>query len=257
MFTIPPTSTHETPSPMETRKRKPIMNYKTTYSVLVLTMSFYLSFALYSQPSEKGFTPMFNGKNLSGWRGMKGFWKVENGAIVGETKVANQQTIFLYWKGGEPADFEIRYRIRVVGKEGNSGVQIRSEKRPNWDALGYQADFDASGYCVGTLYRYERKPLATFAQRGDSVLIDSVGNRSVSKFADPTKLLDAFNKGDWNDHRILAKGRKVTLWMNGVLMCTVEDNEKKYALPKGIIALQLHSGEPMRVEFKDLRIRID
>jgi len=238
---------------------KPIMTNRTTHRVLALALSFYLSYsiALHSQPSEKGFTPMFNGKNLSGWNGMKGFWKVENGAIVGETKVANQQTTFLYWEGGEPADFEMHFRTRVVGKEGNSGVQIRSEKRPNWETIGYQVDFDASGYCVGTLYRYEREPLATFAQRGESVLIDAVGKRSVSKFADPTKLLDAFNKGDWNDYKILAKGPKVTLWMNGVLMCAVEDYEKKYAFPKGTIALQLHSGEPMRVEFKDLRIRID
>lgn len=234
------------------------MEMKITSRAIALTMSvcLFLTIALYAQSVEKGFTPMFNGKDLSGWEGLDGFWKVENGAIVGETKVANQQTIFLYWKGGEPADFEMRCRLRVIGKEGNSGIQIRSQKRPNWDALGYQVDFDATGYCVGTLYHYNRVPLATFAQRGDSVTIDSTGKRSVNKFADSTKLLSAFHKGDWNEYRILAKGRQVTVWMNGVLMCTVDDHEQKYTLPKGIIALQLHSGEPMRVEYKDLRIRI-
>jgi hypothetical protein len=256
MFTIQPNSTKQKYSVRKIEKNTPVI---IACKWMALTISLFLvcNITLYSQTSEKGFVPMFNGKNLSGWEGMRGFWRVENGAIVGETKVVNQQTTFLYWKGGEPANFEMRYRIRVIGKEGNSGVQIRSVKRPNWDALGYQADFDATGYCVGTLYRYERKPQATFAQRGDSVRIDSLGNRFESKFADPTKLLDAFNKGDWNDFRILAKGTKVTLWMNGVLMCAVDDNEKKYTLSKGIIALQLHSGEPMRVEYKDLRIRID
>jgi Domain of Unknown Function (DUF1080) len=254
MHNIQPKSTNQISSFPMTNKIRPII-LASRWMVLTMSFYFFCIITLYSQSDEKGFVPMFNGKNLSGWKGMKGLWKVENGAIVGETKVANQQTSFLYWKGGEPA--EMRYRIRVVGKEGNSGVQIRSQKLPDYQTLGYQADFDATGYCVGTLYRYERKPLATFAQRGDSVLIDATGNSSVKKFADPTKLLDAFNKGDWNDFRILAKSTKVTLWMNGVLMCAVDDHEKKYTLPKGIIALQLHSGEPMRVEYKDLRIRID
>ncbi len=198
---------------------------------------------------------MFNAKDLSAWEGMSEFWKVEDGAIVGETKKTNQQTTFLYWKGGEPADFEMRCRIRISGKEANSGIQFRSQRVPNWDALGYQADFDVSGYCVGNLYIYERKPLATFAQRGDSVLIDSTGNRTVNNFANRDKLLDSYKRGEWNDYWIVAKGRQVTVWLNGVLMCKVEDYEQKYFSPKGIIALQLHSGEPMRVEFKDLRIR--
>ena len=238
---------------VEKQKRSDLIILKS----IVLTMGFccFLHIGLYAQPGEEGFVSMFNGKNLSEWEGMTEFWKVENSAIVGETKTVNQQTHFLYWKGGKPANFEMRCRIRVVGKEGNSGIQIRSQKRPNWDALGYQVDFDASGYSVGTIYYHNRQPHATFAQRGDRVLIDSNGIRSVNKFAEPAKLLDVFKKGDWNEYRILAKGRHVTLWMNDVIMCTVEDYEQKYTLPKGIIALQLHSGEPMRVEFKDIRIR--
>lgn len=61
---------------------------------------------------------------------------------------------------------------------------------------------------------------------------------------------------DWNEYRILAEGRSITLWINGVLMCQVEDHQEKFALPRGIIALQMHQGPPMKVEFKDLRIRI-
>lgn len=243
---------------METKKVKLIGINKMSHISIALTMVFcwLVNIALYSQPIEEGFTSMFNGKDLSNWEGMTGFWKVKKGAIVGETKRKSEQTMFLYWKGGEPADFEMRCRLRISGKEANSGIQIRSQKRPNWDALGYQADFDVSGYCVGNLYVYQREPLATFAQRGDSVQIDPTGKRAVNNFADPAKLLDAYKKGDWNDYWIVAKGRYVSVWLNGVLMCKVEDYEQKYFLPKGIIALQLHSGEPMRVEFKDLRIRL-
>jgi len=222
---------------------------------LIMILCWLVNMGVYSQHLEEGFTSMFDGKDLSGWDGATRFWKVKEGAIIGETKKTSKQTIFLYWKGGEPADFEMRCRFRISGMEANSGIQIRSQKVPSWDALGYQGGLDVSGYSVGHLYLFGRKPLGTFAQRGNSVLIDSVGNRSVSNFASPVKLLDAYKRGDWNDDWIIAKGRKVTVTLNGILMCKVEDYEQKNFLPKGIIALQLHSGEPMRVEFKDLRIR--
>jgi Domain of Unknown Function (DUF1080) len=224
-------------------------------AAFTLSLSCLSGAVLHAQSVGDGFTSMFNGRDLSGWEGLAPFWKVENGAIVGETKAANEQTVFLYWTGGEPADFELRYRVRIVG-EGNSGVQIRSRRTPNWNALGYQVDYDASGYNVGSLYHYGRQPSATFAQRGDSVMIDSTGKKSVTRFADTNKLLEGFRKGDWNEFRVLARGRRVTLWMNGVEMCSAEDYEREFAAPRGIIALQLHSGAPMRVEYKDLSIRM-
>ena len=236
----------------------PTVRRRLTLSSLLFaaTLCVFPHAAFLAQSAEPGFVSMFNGKDLSGWDGEAGFWRVEHGAIVGETRVVNQHTTFLYWAGGEPADFELRYRIRLIGKDANSGVQIRSEKRPNWDALGYQVDFDGSGYLAGSLYRYQREPQATFATRGDSVRIDSSGQRTVATFADAAELLAAYRQGDWNDFRILATGQRVTVRLNGVMMCTVDDAQRQYALPKGIIALQLHSGEPMRVEIKDLRIRV-
>ena len=242
---------------MNIEKIKPNKINRMNYTSIVLMMIFcsFANSSLYSQTLEKGFISMFNGKDLTGWDGLSKFWNVQDGAIIGETKKTSQQTIFLYWKGGKPADFEMRCRFRISGKEANSGIQIRSKKLPNWNTSGYQADFDVSGYCVGNIYLYDRKPLETFVQRGDSVLIDSNGHRTVSNFANRDKLLAAYKRGDWNDYWIVAKGPQVSVWLNNVLMSKVEDYEAKYVLPKGIIALQLHSGEPMRVELKDLRIR--
>jgi len=142
----------------------------------------FVNIGLSLQQLEDGFTSMFNGKDSSGWDGATEFWTVQDGAIVVETKRTSQQTIFLYWTGGEPADFEMRCPFRISGTEANSGIQIRPQRVPEWDALGYQADFDVSGYSVGNLYLFGRKPLATFVQRGDSVRIDSSGNRTVSNF---------------------------------------------------------------------------
>ncbi|MDZ7618133.1 MAG: DUF1080 domain-containing protein [Patescibacteria group bacterium] len=217
-------------------------------AVLVATV------ALQAEETEQGFTPMFNGKDLTGWEGMPGAWKVEDGAMVSESTAENPatRTHYLYWKGGEPGDFELRCRYRVLGEGGNSGIQFRSEPRPNWDCWGYQADIDTAGVYTGCLYQHER---GLVAQRGQKVVINPAGEKTITQFADAAELLKAVKVGDWNEYRIVAKGRHTALWINGVLMCEAEDHEPKYALPKGMISLQMHAGPPMRIEFKDLRIR--
>lgn len=204
--------------------------------------------------AEEGFVSMFNGKDLTGWEGVPGAWEVRNGAIVAEStpERPSKRSHYLYWKGGEPADFEMRCRYRISGEGGNSGVQFRSLPRPNWDMWGYQADIDTAGVYTGCLYQHER---GLVAERGQKVVIDQAGRKTITQFADSAEVLKAVKNGDWNEYRIVAKGRHVSLWINGVLMCEAEDHEEKYALPKGIISLQMHAGPPMRVEFKDLRIR--
>lgn len=204
---------------------------------------------------EAGFVPMFNGKDLTGWEGFMEWWSVRDGAIVGEStpEKPSKRTHYLYWKGGEPADYEMRCSYRLTGKGGNSGVQFRSEKRPNWDTWGYQADMDYEGNYSGCIYQHGR---GLAAKRGQKVVIDEAGKKTVTDIGDFAELLKKIKKDDWNEVRIVAQGPRIAYWVNGVLMCEVEDHEKKYALPKGVIALQMHQGPPMKVEFKDLRIRI-
>ncbi len=204
---------------------------------------------------EAGFVPMFNGKDLTEWEGRPGWWGVRDGAIVTESTPdkPSEHTHYLYWKGGEPADFDLRVRYRISGAGGNSGIQFRSEPRPNFDIWGYQADFDTDHQYTGYLYQHDR---GLVAGRGEKVIIDEAGNKTVASFANSAELLKTVKDNDWNEYRILAKGRRIVLWINGQKMCEVEDREPKYALPKGIIALQMHAGPPMKVEFKDLRIRL-
>jgi len=205
--------------------------------------------------SEEGFVPMFNGKDLSGWEGAEAWWQVRDGAIVTESTAQNPcpRTQYLYWKGGEPADFEMRCRFRISG-DANTGIQFRSQTRPDWDTWGYQADIDTAGQYMGCLYQHGR---GLVAQRGQEVVIDQAGKKTITPIGDAAELLKAVKPGDWNEYRIVAKGPRIALWLGGVLMCEVEDHEPKYALPKGIIALQIHRGPPMKAEFKDLRIRVD
>ncbi len=155
--------------------------------------------------------------------------------------------------GGEPADFDMRCRFRI-SRQGNSGIQFRSERREDWDTWGYQADMDGAGEYMGCLYQHER---GLVAQRGQRVQIDQQGNKSVTTFADADELWKGVQQQKWNSYRILAKGAHMTLWINDVLMCEVEDLQPRLGLRSGIIALQMHQGPPMKVEYTDLQIRID
>ncbi|NOX54521.1 MAG: DUF1080 domain-containing protein [Planctomycetes bacterium] len=202
---------------------------------------------------DNGFVAMFNGKDLSGWEGLPGAWRVENGAIVGESTPERpcKRTHYLYWKGGEPADFILKAKIKLIG--GNSGIQFRSAKRPHFDTFGYQADFDAANQYTGCLYQHKR---GLVARRGERVIFTETGERKVEKFANFDELLKHVRQNDWNDYEIIARGSHITLRLNGQLMCEVEDHDPQLAREKGIIALQMHQGPPMRVEFKELRIKI-
>ena len=93
---------------------------------------------------EPGFTSMFNGRDLTGWDGKPGWWYVEDGAITSRSTPEKpcKKCNYLIWRGGEPGNFELRFKYRLVG--GNSGIQFRSQAIPDWDTRGYQADIDAT-----------------------------------------------------------------------------------------------------------------
>jgi hypothetical protein len=203
---------------------------------------------------EEGFVSMFNGRDLTGWEGAPGWWQVRDGILFAESTADKpcERSHYLYWTGGEPADFDLRFRYRVTG-QANSGAQFRSEKRPQWDTWGYQADVDSAGMYTGCLYQHVR---GLVAQRGQQVRIDKAGNKTITEFADAAELLKSVKPDGWNEYRILADGPRIVLWLNGVRMCEVEDHQEGFALPRGIIALQMHQGPPMKVEFKNLRIRV-
>ena len=82
---------------------------------------------------EEGFRPIFDGKSLEGWDGDPRLWRVEDGAITGETTTENlaERNTFLIWRGGKPADFELKAEFRMPNPGfANSGIQIRSWEGP-------------------------------------------------------------------------------------------------------------------------------
>ena len=180
---------------------------------------------------ESGFVSIFNGKNLDGWEGNLKIWKVSDGMIVGDSPGIRHND-FLATKRAYQ-DFELRLEFRMKDGKGNSGVQFRSRRIPKTTHVqGYQADLGA-GYW-GCLYDEHRRR---------KVLVKA-----------PKSLAKVLKKDGWNSYVIRAVGNRITLSINGLK--TVDYTEKDKAIAnKGIIALQIHSGPAMQMEFRKLRIK--
>jgi hypothetical protein len=200
-----------------------------------------------------GFKSLFDGKSLAGWSGKDKFWSVRDGAITGQTTAENptQGNTFLIHE--QPVgDFELSLKFKIVG--GNSGIQYRSVDKKNHVVNGYQADIDSGDTYIGILY--EEGGRGILAQRGETVEIAADGKRQVvGKTGDSKEIADAVKKEDWNEYVIIAKGNHLVQKINGHTTIEVTDRESSKAKAEGILALQLHAGPPMTVQFKDIQIK--
>lgn len=202
--------------------------------------------------AEEGFIPMFNGRDLEGWEGQPGWWTVEDGAITSESTPEKPclAAHYLMWRGDPPADFDLRLEFRLVG--GNSGIQFRSRELPGWDTSGYQADIEDGDQWTGCLFEHTRGGVA---MRGERVIIAADGTKTTTALGDSQELLRQVRKREWNTYRIVAKGPEIVLEINGVVMAQATDRQEGVAARDGVIALQMHPGPPMKVQFRNLRIR--
>ncbi|QEF96498.1 hypothetical protein Mal15_05260 [Stieleria maiorica] len=195
---------------------------------------------------------LFNGKDLSGWIGRADLWSVEDGQIVGRTVAEKplQQNTFLIYTGSEPSDFELTFQFKIENT--NSGVQYRSKilDKENFVVGGYQADIDFSNRYAGILY--EEKGRGILAERGQSVTIDEQGKKTRKTFADGSKLGNGIHPGQWNEYRIVAKGNHLQHFINETMTAEVIDNQSEKSSSAGVIAFQLHRGDPMVVRFKNI-----
>ncbi|MHC5058057.1 MAG: family 16 glycoside hydrolase [Planctomycetota bacterium] len=208
-------------------------------------------------PEPVDFASIFDGKTLDGWSAPDmGYWSVEDGAVTGRGTADKpiKKNQFLVWQQGELDDFELKLQYKITGGgRANSGVQIRSRIQPDGHAVGYQADIDFGGSWAGALYdEHGRGPLA---RRGQKTVIDSDGKVTRTRLGDARELFAKVKKEDWNEYHITARGARITLRINGEVMSeTVDESEKDRDLV-GRLALQLHSGPPMVVQFRDIRLK--
>ena len=199
------------------------------------------------------FESLFNGRDLSGWAGKEGLWSVQDGAIVGQTSKEHpvDANTFLIWQGGEPGDFVLKLKVRFTGN--NTGVQYRSEvfgEPEDFAVKGYQADLHPKPEFYGMLYA--EKWRGVVAKRFQKVVVGDDGKPEVvGEVGDKNqKLVDS----EWNELTVTAVGDRQIHQVNGITTMDLTDNHPE-AKRKGIIALQLHKGPPMKAEFKDIQFK--
>lgn len=217
---------------------------------------------------EPGFRKLFNGYDLTGWEGRPGHWSVQDGAITGKTtkEMPAKGNNFLIAKSGDKNlivdDFELRFSYRIVADNdrgfANSGVQYRSKDMGNFVVGGYQADFEAGSRHSGILYDEAggagRRNI--MAQRGELVTWTADGKKTVTgRLGSSEEIQAKIKPNDWNEYVVIAEGNRLQHFINGVQTVGVIDQTEGKRLTSGILALQVHAGQPMTVQFKDIRIK--
>ncbi len=205
-------------------------------------------------PAEEGFTSLFNGQDLTGWDGDPKLWKVENGIVIGTNPApeAMANNSFLIWRGGTVKDFELRAIVRVIG-DNNSGIQYRSRELKDvapWVITGYQCDIHPAIEHTGMTY--EERGRGIFGLNGKNVMLDPEGTLwQLSEHA-PVKV----DVSQWNEYVILAQGNRLQHFINGQPTSELIDHHADKRTLEGLLAIQLHKGNPNRVEIKDLRLKV-
>lgn len=222
------------------------------------------------------FQPIFNGENLEGWNGDKTYWSVKDGILIGEVtpETILKRNSFIIYEKEQPTNFELKLEYRI-STSGNSGVNYRSEKITNkpFALRGYQSDIDGKNKYTGQ--NYEEKKRTTLAYIGEKVTIehmpDSIPSNNIRKnvkrncwqtrnvvasLGDKKELKASIKNNDWNTMRIIVKGNQMQHFVNGVLMSDLTDLDIQNSSKTGFIGVQVHTGPPMKVEYKNFKLKI-
>jgi hypothetical protein len=209
---------------------------------------------------EPGFKSIFDGKTLSGWEGDPKYWRVADGAMTGEITpdTVIKSNTFIIWRGGTPANFELKVEYRITSG-GNSGINYRSVVVPDkvtpdnkFAMRGYQCDIDGQNRYTGN--NYEEKGRLFLALRGQVTHVTGTRAPIVLSSVGEEKELVASLTTDWNSVHLIARGNVLTHTVNGRLMCMVIDDDPNRAMD-GLIGVQVHVGGPMKIQYKNWRLK--
>lgn len=205
-----------------------------------------------------GFESIFDGRTLNGWQGQDmSFWSVEDGAITGTISPAHAPKLnqYLIWQGGMLDDFELKltFRMRSTNSPAvNGGFQFRSRRLPNGDVAGYQVDNNYLQPWKARLYdEFGRHDLAL---QGERTVFDREGAKHTEKMILEAGA-DDFRLDEWHEYHLIARGHQLSLRVNGKLIAEVTDNDEDSYEALGLLAMQLHTGPPMKAQFKDIRLK--
>jgi len=223
---------------------------------------------------HEGWIQMFDGRTLDGWDGPLDLWRVEDGAIVVESK-ADPPTgsVYLLYTGAEPKDFELKWEVKLEGEGANSGVQFRAFRlgaepnrpRSQWETRGYQADFDNRFANVGALIeccsgasRNGVRPRPVRASAGQVVraaVVEGEMPQLLMTFGEIEAVSVHYKPGDWNQMHLIARGRTMMFSINGQLMSVLIDDHPTAFLPQGVISVQLEGRGDNTASFRNLWLK--
>ncbi len=244
------------------------------YTRLLLALTLVLCIAgVYQQTALAGsagasgaWVSLFNGRDLTGWDGDPRLWSVKDGVIHGETTKENpaKNNTFLVYRNGSFDDFDLKIKFRILG--GNSGIQYRSKEFDKWRIGGYQAEVINDPVSAGFLYHEGGR--GSLVNVGEFVVVDKDGKkRVVGNVNDRQELIKTgyYKPKEWNEYHIVCRGNHIIQYLNDYKTIELIDNDRivdggapkdlRGATRTGLLALQLHVGPPMVVEFKDIRVQ--
>ncbi len=210
---------------------------------------------------EPGFQPIFDGKTLNGWEGDPKYWSVSGGIMTGEItpETIIKSNTFIIWRGGAPKDFELKVDCRITSG-GNSGINYRSAVVPDpvtpanrFAMRGYQCDIDGQNRYTGN--NYEEKGRLFLAVRGQVTRVTGTRTPIVLSTLGDNQDLGALVTPSWNAIHLTARGNILMHAINGRLMTVVVDDDAAGRKLEGLIGVQVHVGGPMKVEYRNWRLR--
>jgi len=218
-----------------------------------------------------GFQSIFDG-TMKYWDGDTAIWKAEGNVLVGTTTAENplKENTFVIWRGGEPADFELKVEYRMSST--NSGIQFRSTHLPQgspapsrgnpddkiagkWVLKGYQADIDFANQFTGMIY--EERGRGFLMVRGQAVEIgpDGVSRQIGNLEMNADELKSLIKPGEWNTVHLIARGNTIMNIINGHVTAYIVDDDAKGRALKGLLGFQIHVGPPMKIEFRNIYLK--
>ena len=212
-----------------------------------------------------GWTQIFDGKTLNGWDGPSDVWRVEDGAIVGESSPEHPSgTTNIIWRGGDPGNFMLKVEMKLEGSGANGGIQYRSlnvppekllQKHAKWNLKGYQADFDYNNRYTGQLYEQD-SDRGIIAWRGQVVATEPGKKpRLLASLGNPDDLKSFIKPGEWNQVEIIADGHTLIHIVNGHVMATLIDTDPKYYQAKGLIAFEIEGPGNLKISHRNVWLK--
>lgn len=199
------------------------MNPRTSPFALIV----FLAAALGCSAAEPAFKPLFNGKDLAGFKseGASEFWRIENGVLVGENNAA--KTGHYLWTQKEYTDFVLEFEVRWKGYT-DTGIEMRKPKIQLQLGISGSLKVDMSG---------------SFYTGGKPAYPEAGQAKMAAKLMKP--------EGEWNTFRVQAKGNTFTCWINGVKASEYTDPKFSGAAP---IGLQIHPKVAMKAEYRNVKL---